>query len=322
VGTITVDEGRSVSGQVLDADGRPVAGAKVVAGPRLMGSGTEVGGSGPGLGSAMRHAESDAGGRFVLGGVGPQAIMVVAASTTGRSSVIEVPPGSADAVLTLTLAATQVVEGKVTQAGKPLAKAIVTAQPQSGFRGQFMVNTGEDGRYRYDKLAPDTYQISALKPRGMGAVEMRTRVVTVPPGRAGAAPIQVDIDLPSSDLQLSITVKATDGTVPSAAQVFFIDARVSATIEIELERAIATHGDARYAQGFVMGAAPFVVENLAPGVATVCALSVWGDINDPKVMEALMRDIDNLPVTCQTVEVKARPAAQAVVVLVPPKPAP
>lgn len=316
VGTIVVDKGRAVSGRVVDGSGLAVAGATVTAGPRLMGDGKSIGtGGGMGGGSA-RTATTGGDGRFTMAGFGVVPIMVVADGERGRSPIVEVPPGDRDVELTITLAPAGIVTGKVMAGGQPLPQAIVMAQSQGGFRGQFIVTAGQDGVFRFDRLAPDTYQLSALKPKGMGSIEMTTKVVTVGAGQT----VDVTIEMPASDLSLSITVKAQDGVVPPAAQVFFIDARVSARIEIELERAIATHGDARYAQGFVMGSAAFVVENLAPGMATACALTVWGDLNDPKTMESLTKDIDNLPITCQPVEVKASPKAQQVELIVPPKP--
>src|SRR5262249_26951115 len=84
VGTITVERGRSISGRVLHGDGTPVAGAKVLAGPQLLGSGSDVGGGGlmGALGGGPKSTTSGDDGGYTLAGVGEKSLMVVADSET------------------------------------------------------------------------------------------------------------------------------------------------------------------------------------------------------------------------------------------------
>src|SRR5262249_57196797 len=111
--------------------------------------------------------------------------------TAGRSKIARVPPGSAAVEVDLTLLLPGALEGRVTSGGQPLANALVTAAPQTAALGTFSVRAGPDGAYRFDKLTPDSYVVSASLAGGFRG-NMQTRTVTI----ASQPTAPPDIDLP------------------------------------------------------------------------------------------------------------------------------
>lgn len=170
-GTIQVDPGRTVSGKVTTTDGTVVPGATVMAGRRLFGDGSST--------RARRGAKQDTtdeNGEFQIRGLGPEDTQVVAEHPTmGRGTPIKLPPGDGPVKgITLQLAAPAALEGTVAdQGGKAVARAMVVARSSSGSIS--VVRAGDDGKYRFDRLAPDTYQIIVARNRWAIRRAMRGR---------------------------------------------------------------------------------------------------------------------------------------------------
>src|SRR5262249_50251167 len=101
------------------------------------------------------------------------------------------PPGSAAVEVALPLLLPGALGGRVTSGGQPLANALVTAAPQTAALGTFSVRAGPDGAYRFDKLTPDSYVVSASLAGGFRG-NMQTRTVTI----ASQPTAPPDIDLP------------------------------------------------------------------------------------------------------------------------------
>ncbi len=162
-GTIQVDKGRSVSGKVTTTDGKAVPGATVMAGRFLMGDGNST--------RARRGAKqntTDENGEFHIRGLGAQDVSVVAEHPTlGRTSPYKLPAGDQSANgITLQLASPAALEGTVFDtADKPTDGAMVVARSTTNKQSVFVVRAGSDGKYRFDKLAEDSYEIFVGKDR-------------------------------------------------------------------------------------------------------------------------------------------------------------
>jgi protocatechuate 3,4-dioxygenase beta subunit len=320
VGTITVERGRTVRGRVLKADGSPSVGATVYAGTRFMGSGDSIKLQGGGGGAATAFGKdtvTDAEGRFELTGVGVRAVLLVADSDDGRSQTQPVPPGEADVNVQLGLVAPGAIEGKVTSGGAPMAGAAVVAQAQSSYRGQFIVKAGDDGNFRFDRLSPDIYLVSAVRPQSIGAFDMQTEVARVESGKVA----HVELTMVKTDLALTVTVVTADTKPLKSGIAFLLAGACNATTAIEIEHVLAAKGAGGFQQGFIMGGQPKTFPNLSAGNYTVCVLPVAGDLSDTNDTERAFRDPDALPVTCKALVVAAAPNDQALTVTVP-KPAP
>ncbi len=321
VGTITVERGRTVRGKVVRGDGSPVEGATVLAGPRFFGTGDSIrgpgGGGGSGAAFGTKDAQTDKQGRFEIPGLGVKNMLLVADHDYGRSATLPIGVGEADVNVTLTLLKCGSVEGKVLNGKTPVPGVPILAQAQSAFRGQFIIKAGDDGVFRFDKLAPDTYLVSAVQPQGIGAVNMHTEVVKVESEKTA----HVDLQLIKTDLSLTVAVETLDHKPVKSAVAFVMGGLVDAHTAIEVEQALAAHGAGGFQQAMLMNAQPNKFANLVPGSWSVCILPVAGDLNDSSDTEKLMKDPDVLPVTCKPVVVAPSPNDQSVTIQVSvPKP--
>ncbi|HKA90706.1 MAG TPA: carboxypeptidase regulatory-like domain-containing protein [Haliangiales bacterium] len=319
VGTITVERGRSISGRVLHGDGSPAPGAKVVCGAQIIGTGSELSAGLFGAGLGVKSTTSDDDGGFTLSGVGVKSVVIAAEHPTdGRSGTVRLPASPQSASVDLVLRPFAPLEGRVTTGGNPVAHGIVTAGAQQASRGTFIVQTGDDGGYRFDKLAPDTYMVTAMEAGGMmGGRNMFSKLVTV--GEQGA---RLDIELPSGNVSVSVAIAPPSGVTVSAAQVFLVTGHMPAVSNAEqFTEAFAERGEGALHPGFVLKGKPAKFDTVVPGPYSACAIPLPGDINSPADLMKLRDKADQLPVACIVATIRPSPAEQSVTVPVPAPPA-
>lgn len=310
IGTVTVAKGRSITGRVT-RDGRAVAGATVVAGRRMFGNGTSAQASfgGPGFGGGNKEATTDDNGNFSLNGVGPSDLMVVAEhESEGRSQTYAIRM-TRDSVhgLELALQPYSSLAGKVTSGGKPAEGVRVSAVSQSAPSMIFGVATGADGSYRFDRLAPDSYKVSALPGGGnpMGGMSFYSKVVNVVAGETA----RLDLSIDEGNVTLTVTVKPTNQDSINFAFLQHTEGEITARTARELELVMAQVPAG--SSGFKMSIRGMAVEleNLRPGVHTVCAVPYPTDVTGmADTMAYGEREGDNLKVFCETVQVGAETA--------------
>jgi hypothetical protein len=299
VGTITVEQGRSIAGRVVDVEGRPVAGAQVAAGSLLTGSGSEL--NIPSEGFGVKEATTGDDGGFVVTGLAPGALAVVAEKpATGRSLSVGIPPGLPHAELELVLVATGSLEGRIAQGGQPLGNTVVIATPAAAPGSNFFVMSGADGGYKFDRLTADDYLVQ-LMIGGGGARpnDIHVRPTTVAPGSEA----RLDIDAPRGDAVLTVKVAGEKGATYVAARVTAITGRHESTRREDVAGAFAAGGSVH--NRVAMGPTPIAIEGLVPGPYTVCALAVDADIHDPGKVQELMQRADQLPIGCAQTDVRA-----------------
>ncbi|MBL9018963.1 MAG: carboxypeptidase regulatory-like domain-containing protein [Myxococcales bacterium] len=317
LGTITVHAGRSISGRVVDARGTPVAGATVLAGSTLWGTGSKAsapsGMGGPPGASGIKEATTDERGEFVITGVGRGPRHLVAEhDTLGRSVPITLPTTDRSATdVQVTLVAFGALEGKVTLGREPASRIVVNAQSKTVPETMYSVVTSTDGSYRFDRLAPDTYSVSAM----LGADPMQgfgfhARTTTVRSGK----PTRLDLAVETGDAVLVVRPTATTPVV--FAMVYSVRGAVAARTAKELETKTLALDAGQ--SGFAMAIAgnPARLEKLAPGLYTVCASPFPGEVGF-EVEDYLVREGDNLPVFCKQVNVAKGEASIDIAVTIP-----
>jgi hypothetical protein len=325
VGTITVKPGRTISGHVLTADRRPAPGATIYGGASLAGDGTQPGSSsvGPGRwGGAANpspmQATADEQGSYFLSGVGTTDLLLMADhDNLGRSQPVTVPGSTDSQTVDLILAPFCSLDGVVTQDSQPAAGIPITAAPQGTPDVTFSVSTGPDGTFRFDRLAPDNYRVSAIGRGGRGGIGLRTAVVTLAAGQNG----HVQLTMDTQGVTLLVTAQGADGS-PATAQIAVIQGAVQAVTAKALRLAVSTSSASYTYVGFSGGGRPARAQNLQPGAYTVCAIPLPAGMQGGGAWTYLQQNADKLAAFCLQRTVAADPAEQPVQVpvTVPPEP--
>lgn len=314
-GTITVQPGRTISGRVVDGDGKPIAGASVLAGPMLWGTGSKAraptGIGGPPGSDAIQDATTDERGMFTLTGVGRGPRHLVADHDAhGRSLPLTVAPDRSASGVELVLVPLGALHGKVTSGGKPAARVIVNAQSKTVPEAMFSVLSGADGAYRFDRLTPDRYSVSAMVGQDpMRGFAFHARTVIVSAGNTAVADLAID--------EGSITLKVTpaaEGRKVSFAIVESVEGSVTARTYDELKRYQAARESGVATFGMSVAGNPAIVTGMRPGNYTVCAVPYPDEVGALEGMDYLMREGDNLPVYCKLVALAATPKEQAITI--------
>ncbi|MBA2538657.1 MAG: carboxypeptidase regulatory-like domain-containing protein [Deltaproteobacteria bacterium] len=312
LGTIIVEPGRSVSGRVVDTAGRPVVGATVSAGPLLWGTGsktsTPAAFGGPPGASLVKDATTDGNGEFTIVGVGRGKCHVVADhETRGRSSPITLPPTTGSTLdLVLVVASFGALGGTVTKGGKPAANIVVTAQSKTVAETMFSVLSGADGSYRFDKLAPDRYLVSAMLGQDpVRGISLHAESVTVGSGPAA----KLDLAIANGDTTLVVTLTASKPV--KLALIESLSGKHDARTHADLDRLGVgrDRGHATFAMSF--DGKPTRITKLTAGTYTVCACPYPDEVGMLESEEYMVREGDNLPVFCKHVEIAAGQVEQS-----------
>ncbi|HTM23172.1 MAG TPA: carboxypeptidase regulatory-like domain-containing protein [Kofleriaceae bacterium] len=311
VGTITVVKGRVISGRVT-AGGAPVAGATVQAGRRLFGSGSSSKAAfNPFGGEGVKETTTDDAGSFTLMGVGTGDLSLVAEhETQGRSLTLAIR-GTRESVhdLELQLQPFGALEGVVTSAGKPVEGVRIGAQSQSAPGAVFGVATGSDGKFRYDRLAPDTYKVSVVTGGMMSQMGFHSRVVTVQSGQTAKLTLEV------TEGAIALTVQPKADKPTGFAIVNAVRGAIAVHSARELEAAIAAMGEGFSALSMSIRGNPARLENLQPGDYTVCVTPYPTEVSGMSdIMGYMQREGDNLKVFCEKTTVAADPTEQTTVI--------
>jgi hypothetical protein len=307
-GDIVVKKGRAIAGRVT-LKGQPVVGATVYAGRQIFGTGSSNSAAfgGPPGRAGNKETVTDEEGKFRLTGLGPAPLAVVAEHPDfGRSAALRVVRGSPNELtLELVVAGWGVLTGKVTDADGPAADTIVSAQSVSTPNAMYSVVSGADGTFRFDKLAPDTYKVSAMlgtPMRGMTFYSKQVKVDTT-------APATVDLTVDKGAITVSVTATADNGTVEGGAAWLLTGTITAANAdELGLAAALQTSGTSTF--GVMFGGRPATIINVRPGDYSLCVTVLPPGLG-MQGMQYFTNHAADLPVKCKMVKVTAAPTEQS-----------
>jgi len=307
-GTITVEAGRMIGGVVL-ADGNPVEGATVHVGRLVFGNGSTSNANFGPMGQGTKHDTTDASGKFMISGFPQGDITIVAEhDSIGRSRAIRLPtvmPGQQE--LTLALEKFGALTGVLTQGGKPSEGVFVSCQSTTTPGAIYSVSSGPDGSYRFDKLAPDVYKVSATLGMPMMGMKFYSKQVDVPSGRE----VKVDLTVEPGTVTVDVAMVSSNGK-PGVASVYIAQGAITARTADELALKMAAAGPGASQWIIVRDGEPAKFTEVAPGTYSACAAPFPAEVRGFSAMGYGERHSDSLPAFCKPFVVQPSPATQTV----------
>ncbi|CAN5909104.1 hypothetical protein BH11MYX3_BH11MYX3_17810 [soil metagenome] len=316
-GTITVAKGRGIGGVVL-ADGRPVPNATVFAGRMIFGTGSSNSAQmmNP-MGRGTKETTTGPDGTFALSGFGDGDITIVAEQASlGRSKALRLPtdmPGQTE--LTLELQTFGALSGVLRQGGKPAEGVFVSAQSTTTPGALYNVASGPDGSYRFDKLAPDTYKVSATLGMPMMGMRFYSKQIAVPSGKE----VTIDLAVEPGSVTLNVTPKPKAGEL-GVASVWLTSGVIAVKTASELSLRMAAAGPGASQWVILRNGEPATFKEIVPGQYSACAVPFPSEVRGMAAMGYSERHGDALLAYCKVVTVNAAPTTQSaeVVVEIPP----
>ncbi len=314
LGTIRVVRGREISGRVVDAHGQPVAAASVVLARKLEADGNDLA---PSVDNQPDIVLSGGDGRFAIRGVGPASQVIVADhQDVGRSQAVAIPAGTANLQIELALESPGAVQGFVRADNEPV-EAFVMLRPRTSGNSDFMISTGPDGSYRFDRIAPGRYILYGSLRRGTqtGGSDGNGRAVTVEPGRV----LDADLDLTRVGVKVTLAI----GTPASVEYGYGILGHAATDVPIphtiSEARALAANIDQlEVREGMIVENRQIELSPIRLGRQLACITPLRGNPSDPAVLAELQSSQLDQPIYCKYVTITTE--GQLVVVDVAPPP--
>ncbi len=311
-GTIIVQKGRTLGG-IVTADGAPVPNATVYAGRQVFGNGTSNAAAFGGMGAAAKTATTAADGTFSLAGFNDGDLAITAEQPDiGRSKAMRVPTDQANqAQLVLELQKFGAISGSLVAGGKPAEGIFVSCQSTTTPGAIYGVATGPDGSYRYDRLAPDMYKVSATVGMPMTGMKFYSKEVVVPPGKE----VKVDLEVQTGAVTLDVTAAPHSGQL-GIANAWVASGIFNATTANELNLRMAAAGPGSSQWVIIRKGEPAKFTEMMPNTYTACVVPFPAVVQGMAAMTYYERNSDKLAAFCQQVTIAPQPAEQAVSVAV------
>lgn len=160
VGVVVVEGGRAVRGEVRDAKGAPVAGARVIA-AHAIGNELDLALGELEAYDGGKETRTDERGAFSLTGLEDDVRVIVASHPAHGSSANVALPDMIQAPIVLTLRATATLAGRLTRGGKPIQGAVTAVQTEKGGStlARSFVTSEADGSFRIERLPAGRYTV-------------------------------------------------------------------------------------------------------------------------------------------------------------------
>jgi hypothetical protein len=232
--------------------------------------------------------------------------------TLGRSATVRVPASNDSSTIDLVLASPGAIEGTITRGGQPLPRFQVTASSHPVTNSaNFVVMTDADGHYRFDRLVPGDYLVTATG--GMHPIAGVTQTA------------RFDVDLPATTVDIVVTLHDQAGEAVRMAEVHLVPGALAADVAYAIHAAEARLTGGFSAFNIVAEGRPARIRRVPPGDYTLCTVPYPAELRglDPaEVAQFLDSQARNLPAYCRPLPVAAQPAEQPITfdVRLPPMP--
>jgi hypothetical protein len=233
-------------------------------------------------------------------------------------------PAQGDSLhIDLVLASPGAIEGTITRGGKPLPRFQVTAAPHPiANNASFVVKTDADGKYRFDRLVPGEYLVTATG--GMhpiAGVTQSGQLVTVVAGEAA----RFDVDLPDRTVDLVVNLRDEAAAPVRMAELHLVTGALQATVAREVHAAEAQLTGGFSAFNIVADGRAAKIRRVPPGDYTLCAVpypEALSGLDPAETAQFIDNQARDLPAYCRPLSVAPEPAEQSLTfdVRVPPMP--
>ena len=308
VGAITVAAGRVLAG-IVTSHGQPVPGATVYAGHIVMGGGASnegpLGGFNIQLGAGTKQDTTDAQGSFSLAGFGGGDLTIIAdLPSIGRSKALRVTEDAQDqSSLVLELVPYGALSGVLRQGGQPAPNIVVTAQSTTTPGAVYMVQAGADGAYRFDRLAPDTYKVSATLGNPRRGMRQYSQQADVPAG----SEVKLDLTADPGSITLDLAMVATKGQLGVTFS-YLATGAIAAATATQLSLALAAQGPGAMQAVIGRGSAAFT--EVVPGAYTACVVPLPSELRGGGALAYVQEHGNQLRAFCQQTTVAPSPPTQ------------
>jgi hypothetical protein len=293
----------------------------VYAGRQVVGGGTTndspMGGFGALASVGTKQDTTGADGAFALAGFGDGDLAIVADHPAiGRSKPLRVGDDNPNQTqLVLELQKYGALSGVLRQGGQPQGSVAVTVQSTTTPGALYVVTTGPDGAYRFDRLAPDTYKVSATVGSMRMGLRFYSKQIDVPPGKE----VTVDLAVDPGPVTVEAEAQAAGGKV-GIVVAYLISTSITATTANQLQLALAAAGPGTSQLAIGRGSTPATFTNVTPGAYTACAVPLPLEVKGIGAIGYVDRHAGKLGAFCKAVDVLASPDTQAtqIPVQIPP----
>ncbi|HEY3446039.1 MAG TPA: carboxypeptidase regulatory-like domain-containing protein [Myxococcales bacterium] len=309
LGESVVDRGRSVRGKVVDGQGAPVGGARVIAAQSFGNELDKILGN-PEAYEKGQETVSGESGEFSIDGLDPDARVLLADHPAKGTSEHVALPARAGGPVTLTLRPPGSISGTLTRGGKPVQGA-VTAVRQSGDDqlARFFVTSESDGSYRIDRLPAGGYRVGW---GGAYRLDLLTVIVENDEKEqdltlASGENRRLDLEIPALP---TLMVQVTSGGKAIESTLFLGGPDLRAATAPELDDALSNKSvrwigsDWWSVMSDEQPPHTAVISSVAPGAHTLCAQRGSMHSGDPAL-------------SCRPITVTATPEVQRMVIELP-----
>jgi hypothetical protein len=311
------DESRRVAGTVLDARGQPVAGATVIAAWTLQGNSISAG-MGFAFTEAARRATTGPDGRFEIPDAAEDPTVIA------QLGDLRSPPAHGTADVTLRLAATSRLEGRVDLAGVLPNHVLIMLwdlSVPSTVRYGLVAPVAPDGSFTIEGVPRRDIRLFAvvdgLHTKLLGGTNLTVR---------GPLVRGVKLSLATSARVVHVLVRSTVNTTLANVEVIVFPGKVASTNALVMNQQfqggsirLARQTD-EHAPKPVVGAARSgdlyaTMTEVPDGIASACALGLPG-LSDAELARKVINQLDKVPVICVPIPA----GADLVTIEVPPLP--
>jgi len=182
----------------------------------------------------------------------------------------------------------------------------VTCQSTTTPGALYSVASGPDGAYRFDRLAPDTYKVSATVGMPMVGMKFYSKQIDVPMG----AEVTLDLSADPGSIVLAVTAVPSKGTL-GVANVWLATGTISASTATELGLKMASLGPSSSQWVIIRQGEPAQFSDVVPGAYSACVVPFPTEVQGMGAMGYAERHGDKLSAFCKPVTVAPTPATQS-----------